>query len=138
MSVGAGFNAKIFVGSAGAAQPATEITIARDTSNENNGNAIDASSRKSKHKKYIYGQADYSINANILDDPDDPAVKIIREAYINQEVISVFDSDGNGNGVKGDFIIGTLSQGRPLNDVMTLDVTFNPAANGNDVVWVGE
>lgn len=128
MTIHAGFDAKIFVGSAGT-QAATELTLARDSNGEGNANAIDASNRSSANKEYIYGLKDQSITVTILDDPADEGYKLILDAYINNKVIAVFNSDGAGNGWSGDFIVGTFSDSEPLEDVCTKEVTFNPAAN---------
>lgn len=128
MAIKAGFDAKIFVGSAGA-KATTELTLARDSNGEGNANAIDASNRGSANKEYIYGLKDQSITVTILDDPADPGYKIILDAYLNNKVIAVFNSDGEGNGWSGDFIVGSFSDSEPLEDVCTKEVTFNPAAN---------
>lgn len=128
MTIKAGFDAKIFVGSAGA-KATTELTLARDSNGEGNANAIDASNRGSANKEYIYGLKDQSITVTILDDPADPGYKIILDAYLNNKVIAVFNSDGEGNGWSGDFIVGTFSDSEQLEDACTKEVTFNPAAN---------
>lgn len=128
MAIKAGFDAQIFVGSAGA-RAATELTLARDSNSEGNANAIDASNRSSANKEYIYGLKDQSITVTIIMDPADPGYKIILDAYLNNKVIAVFNSDGEGNGWSGDFIVGNFSESEPLEDVRTVEVTFNPAAN---------
>lgn len=128
MAIKAGFDAQIFVGSAGV-RAATELTLARDSNSEGNANAIDASNRSSANKEYIYGLKDQSITVTIIMDPADPGYKIILDAYLNNKVIAVFNSDGEGNGWSGDFIVGTFSESEPLEDVRTVEVTFNPAAN---------
>lgn len=95
MAIKAGFDAQIFVGSAGV-RAATELTLARDSNSEGNANAIDASNRSSANKEYIYGLKDQSITVTIIMDPADPGYKIILDAYLNNKVIAVFNSDGEG------------------------------------------
>ena len=128
MAIKAGFDAKIFVGSAGA-KATTELTLARDSNGEGNANAIDASTRSSPNKEYIYGLKDLSITVTIVDDPENEAYQIISDAFHNNKVIAVFNSDGEGNGWSGDFIVGTFTDSQPIGDVCTKEVTFNPAAN---------
>jgi hypothetical protein len=109
-----------------------EVKNAKDVSRPASREAIEASARFSKNKRYIPGMADLSVDFGYLYiKGTDPVFAVLQDAYVNGTPLEVAVADGPitqaGTTYMRDwFIVTKFDEGQELNSAVVYDVTLQP------------
>lgn len=91
---------------------------------ENTHNLIEATSKDSTHTKWLYGKEDDTMSLEALYVPDDQAMKAIRDAKKNREMVILRRSENGTEVEEAEALIETMSYEWPDNDNSTVAVDF--------------
>ncbi len=135
MSIVLGLNAKLLRGTAGATGT-TEVKNVKDlTLNLESGEA-DVTTRAAAGWRATVGTLkDASLEFGILYDTADSDFIAFSDAYFKNTAISLFVSDGAGNGLDADFSITGFSVEQPLEEALSVTVTAKPTASTRAPSW---
>jgi len=114
----------------------TEFDLARDLTRPDARKESVADYRGSTEDKVKTGPRARGVNVNIITDPKDTAYAAALAAYNGNSVVQLrvldgADDDADTTGWDGTFAIVSFEQGQPLDEFLTDDVVFKPAA-GHD------
>lgn len=70
-----------------------------------------------------------SLEFGILYDTEDEDFQAFSDAYFNNTPLSLFITDGNGNGLDADFSITGFSIEQPLEEAVSVSITAKPTAS---------
>lgn len=125
MAKKAGFNCILYRGTAG--QIATEE--AGNTANVTmnlSADQIDVTTRDAKGwRTFIQGLKNGTVDITIYYDTEDETYTDFNAAFLQGTAVSLFFSDGAGNGLDGDFVVTGYTQNEPLDDKVSIDITVN-------------
>lgn len=125
MAKKAGFSCVLFRGEAGAIATTEAGNTATVTMNLS-ADSIDVTTRAAKGwRQYIQGLKNGSVDITIYYDTEDDTYTAFNSAFLGGTAISLFISDGEGNGLDGDFIVSGYTQNEPLEDKVSIDITVN-------------
>lgn len=120
-----GLTCKLMRGEAGK-EPSTEMTNVQDvTLNIERGEA-DVTTRGSTWDMFAGTTNSASIEFGMIYDPNDDDMKAILNAVLAGTTLSLFVTDGNGNGFKSDCQFFSASLGQPLKEASTVTITAKP------------
>lgn len=110
-----------------------ELRLAKDVTVEMAGSEADVTTRDSGGvKKTALAMKELTISGTAVYSPDDTAVQALITAYKNGTAIAVTVSDPTLS-YAGKWVVTSLSQGQPLEDVATLDFTIKPTTEATTV-----
>ena len=116
-----GLDAKIFHGTAGT-KATTEMSNVTDvTLNLETGEADITTA---------------SVEFEMIWDTADSGFTAIQQAYFNNSALSLFVSDGDGNGLDADFVVTSFSRSEPLEEALKVSVTCKPTLVSRAPAWV--
>lgn len=125
MAKKAGFSCILYRGEAGAIATTEAGNTANVTMNLS-ADTIDVTTRAAKGwRQYIQGLKNGSVDITIYYDTEDDSYTAFNTAFLNGTAISLFISDGEGNGVDADFVVTGYTQSEPLEDKVSIDITVN-------------
>ena len=125
-----GLEAKLLYGTAGSTG-ASEATNVKDVSLSLEAGSADITTRAAQGwrvKKATLKEGSLEFEMN-YDTEDAFCVDVIQK-YITGDAISLFVSDGAGEGLDADWIITNCSMEQPLEDAVTVSVTAEPTMTG--------
>lgn len=122
----AGFSCKMFRGTAGAETPETEMTNVTDVTINLSAAQISATTRATAGwEAFIQGLKTGSVDFSMMYDADDADYQALHTAFMSGTAMSFFFSDGEGNGLVGDYVITNFSESQPLNDAVSISVSLS-------------
>lgn len=140
-----GFSASIYVRAGGTGGGGwTLVTLAREATLTFSRSEIDVSSRGGAGwRERISGLRDISVELSMLDATDDDAYGLIRTAYLDGLILGLRCLNGEfaAAGVEGiqmNARVFNFTRGEPLEDALTLDVTFMNTRASVKPVWIPE
>ena len=124
-----GLEAKLFRGAAGSTG-SEEVENVKDlTLNLESGEA-DVTTRKTKGwRASVATLKEASLEFGILYDTDDPDYQAFSSAYINNQPIALFVSDGDGSGLDADWSITGFNWDQALEEAQSISVTAKITAS---------
>ena len=125
-----GLEAKLLYGTAGSTG-ASEATNVKDVSLSLEAGSADITTRAAQGwrvKKATLKEGSLEFEMN-YDTEDAFCVDVIQK-FITGDAISLFVSDGAGEGLDADWIITNCSMEQPLEDAVTVSVTAEPTMTG--------
>ena len=78
-----------------------------------------------------------SVEFEMIWDTADSGFTAIQQAYFNNSALSLFVSDGDGNGLDADFVVTSFSRSEPLEEALKVSVTCKPTLVSRAPAWVG-
>jgi hypothetical protein len=131
-----GLDAKIFHGTAGQ-QASTEMTNVTDvTLNLETGEA-DITTRAAEGWRITAATLkEASVEFEMIWDTEDSGFNAIQQAYFANSALSLFVSDGDGNGLDADFVVTSFSRSEPLEEALKVSVTCKPTLVSRAPSWV--
>lgn len=102
------------------------LKLAKEVTVELAGSEADVTTRDSQGvKRTVVALKELTISGTAVYSPDDTAVQALITAYTDGTAIDVTVSDPTLS-YTGKWVVTSLSQGQPLEDVATLDFTLKP------------
>ena len=77
-----------------------------------------------------------SVEFEMIWDTADSGFNAIRKAYFGSSALSLFVSDGEGNGLDADFVVTSFSRSEPLEEALKVSVTCKPTLVSRAPTWV--
>lgn len=103
-----------------------ELKLAKEVTVELGGSEADVTSRDSGGiKRTVIALKELTVSGTAIYSPDNAAVQALITAYTGGTPIEVTVSDPTLS-YSGKWIVASLSQGQPLEDVATLEFTLKP------------
>ncbi len=135
MSYRLGLDAKLFIGAAGA-KAATELTNVKDvTLNLETGEADVTTRAANGWRAMAATLKEGSVEFEMNWDPDDAGFKQIASAFFGGGAISLFVSDGLGNGLDADFTVTQFNRSEPLEEALSVSVVCKPTYLTRAPAW---
>lgn len=135
MSVKRGIDCKLFRGEAGTTADTLVENVKDVTLNMESGEA-DVTTRKADGwKAYVATLKEASLEFTILYDPEDDDYKAFNTAYMTNQPIAFFVTDGSGEGLDADFSITNFSMEQPLEEAVSISVTAKITASERKPAW---
>lgn len=137
-----GLDCKLYRNTASWASPTWDLVDCVDVTVNLDRNAVAAPSRASAWNKYLPGLKNMSLDVKLNADPADTDQAALQAAYEAGTVIGMAVADGaiatsGTKYLKGDYIVTKFQRGEPLEGVVPIDVTLQPAASSvNDPTFV--
>ena len=78
-----------------------------------------------------------SVEFEMIWDTADSGFTAIQQAYFGNSALSLFVSDGDGNGLDADFVVTSFSRSEPLEEALKVSVTCKPTLVSRAPAWVG-
>ena len=130
-----GLYAKLFFGAAGATA-ATEMKDVKDvTLNMETGEA-DVTTRAAEGWRLTAATLkEASVEFEMIWDTADSGFNAIQKAYFGNSALSLFVSDGEGNGLDADFVVTSFSRSEPLEEALKVSVTCKPTLVSRAPSW---
>lgn len=127
-----GFEAKLFIGTAGAA-PSDELTNITDVSISLESPEVDVTARNSgKFKTYIPGMIDAGVEFSIFADADDTKLTQLRTAWLARTAIAVKVELGDNAFFQSDMIVSNFSNDQQTEEAISYQVTLKPTITTSD------
>lgn len=122
----AGFTCKMFRDTVGAETPATEMKNVTDVTINLSANQISATTRATAGwEAFIQGLKTGSVDFGMMYDSEDEDYQALHTAFLNGTALAFFFSDGDGNGLIGDYVVTNFSESQPLNEAVSISVTLS-------------
>ena len=130
-----GLDAKLFHGPAGATATG-EMSNCKDvTLNMETGEA-DITTRAAKGWRITAATLkEASVEFEMIWDTADAGFNAIQQAYFGNTALSLFVSDGEGNGLDADFVVTSFSRSEPLEEALKVSVTCKPSLVSRAPSW---
>ena len=130
-----GLDAKIFHGTAGT-KASTEMKNVTDvTLNLETGEA-DITTRAAEGWRITAATPTAaSVESEVIWDTADAGFNAIQKAYCGNSALSLFGSDGEGNGLDADFVVTSFSRSEPLEEALKVSVTCKPTLVTRAPIW---
>jgi hypothetical protein len=130
-----GLDAKIFHGAAGQTAT-TEMTNVTDvTLNLETGEA-DITTRAAEGWRITAATLkEASVEFEMIWDTEDSGFNAIQSAYFGNSALSLFVTDGEGNGLDADFVVTSFSRSEPLEEALKVSVTCKPTLVDRAPAW---
>lgn len=104
----------------------SQLKLVKEVTVELGGSEADVTTRDSQGvKRTVVALKELTISGTAVYSPDDAAVQALVSAYTGGTAIEVTVSDPTLS-YTGKWVVTSLSQGQPLEDVATLDFTLKP------------
>ena len=130
-----GLDCKLFRGEAGTTA-AELVENIKDVSLNMESSEADVTTRKADGWKLsVATLKDASIEATILYDTEDEDYNAFCNAFMNKTPVALFVTDGDGTGLDADFSITNFSMEQPLEEAVTVSVTFKPTMVSRKPEW---
>ena len=68
-------------------------------------------------------------------DTEDSGFNAIQSAYFGNSALSLFVTDGEGNGLDADFVVTSFSRSEPLEEALKVSVTCKPTLVDRAPAW---
>ena len=121
-----GLDAKIFHGAAGSKATSEMSNVTDVTLNLETGEA-DITTRAAEGWRITAATLkEASVEFEMIWDTADSGFTAIQQAYFNNSALSLFVSDGDGNGLDADFVVTSFSRSEPLEEALKV------SAEGSD------
>ena len=131
-----GLDAVLFRGEAGT-QATTEVVNVRDLNLNLESSETETTTRKTKGwKAFMATQKSATLEFDVLYDTEDADYNAFARAYLNNQAISFFVTDGFGNGLDADFSITGFKINQPLEEAITVSITAKPTASKRAPDWI--
>ena len=130
MAIKKGLDCKLFRGTAGSAATTLMKNVKDVTLNLETSEADITTRAANGWKQTAPTLKDGTLEFEMLKDPDDADFSTFNQAYFADTALSMFISDGSGNGVEGDFVITNFSEEEPLEEAVSVKVTMKPTNIG--------
>ena len=132
-----GLECKLYRGTAGATA-ATEVKKVGDVTITLDKGEADVTTRDSNGWKQLRGTLkELSAEFNIKHDPTDATYLAFQDSYLNGTQLSLFFSDGDGNGPEADCEVFSFGEDQPLDGAVVNKVTVKPTDAGRAPIWRG-
>ena len=130
-----GLDAKIFHGTAGT-KASTEMKNVTDvTLNLETGEA-DITTRAAEGWRITAATLkEASVEFEMIWDTADSGFNAIQRAYFGNSALSLFVSDGEGNGLDADFVVTSFSRSEPLEEALKVSVPCKPTLVSRAPQW---
>ena len=103
-----------------------ELKLAKEVTVELGGSEADVTSRKSNGiKQTVLALKEWTISGTAIYSPDDAAVQALINSYMDGTPVTVTISDPTLS-YSGKWLVVSLTNGQPLEDVATIDFTMKP------------
>jgi hypothetical protein len=103
-----------------------QLKLAREVTVELGGSEADITTRDSQGiRRTVRALKEITITGTAIYSPDDAAIQALLSAYTNGTPITVTLSDPTLS-YEGKWAVTSLSQGQPLEDVVTIEFTLKP------------
>ena len=131
-----GLDAKLFHGAAGSTA-SSEMKNCKDvTLNLETGEA-DITTRAAEGWRITAATLkEASVEFEMIWDTADSGFNAIQQAYFGNSALSLFVSDGEGNGLDADFVVTSFSRSEPLEEALKVSVTCKPTLVSRAPAWV--
>lgn len=122
----AGFNGRLFIGTAGnGATASDEVQDAKDVTVNLTGETFEVSSRRSAPwKEFVDGWKEWSIDFTLVHRNTITVIDTLESAFAAGTKISVRVLDEDGDGYYGDCFVTSFTRNEPLADGMERTVTL--------------
>jgi len=130
MAIKKGLDCKLYRGTAGSAATTLMKNVKDVTLNLEKGEADITTRAANGWKQTAATLKDGSLEFEMLLDPQDADYQAFNSAFYNDTPLAMFISDGEGNGVEGDFVITNFSEEEPLEEAVSIKVTMKPTNIG--------
>ena len=131
-----GLDAKLFIGTAGS-RAATELTDVKDvTLNLETGEADVTTRAANGWRAMAATLKEGSVEFEMNWDPSDAGFSQIATAFFGGSAISLFVSDGEGNGLDADFTVTQFNRSEPLEEALSVSVVCKPTYITRSPAWV--
>jgi predicted secreted protein len=130
-----GLDCKLFRGAAG--ETATELVEnIKDVSLNMETSEADVTTRKANGWKLSLATLkDASVECTVLFDTEDEDYNFFCDAFMNKTPIALFITDGDGTGLDADFSVTNFSMEQPLEEAVSVSVTFKPTMVTRGPEW---
>ena len=136
MSYRLGLDAQLFIGAAGS-RAATELTNVKDvTLNLETGEADVTTRAANGWRAMAATLKEGSVEFEMNWDPEDTGFTQISSAFFSGNAISLFVTDGLGNGLDADFTVTQFNRSEPLEEALTVAVVCKPTYLTRAPAWV--
>jgi len=103
-----------------------ELKLAKEVTVELGGSEADVTSRNSDGiKQTVLALREWTISGTAIYSPDDAAVQALVNSYMGGTPVTVTISDPTLS-YSGKWLVVSLTNGQPLEDVATIDFTLKP------------
>jgi len=103
-----------------------ELKLAKEVTVELGGSEVDVTSRNSGGiKRTIVALKEWTISGSAIYSPEDAAIQALIDSYMAGTPITVTVSDPTLD-YTGSWIVTSITNGQPLEDVATIDFTMKP------------
>lgn len=118
--------------------PQNEMTLLRSVTLNLTKATADVSIRGSEWRLSKGTLKEASIDSELLIVPGGRDVQLFMDSFLHGDSLTMFITDGFGEGLFGDFDVNTFNQSQPLEDVIVANCTVNPTlgAGGRVPAWV--
>ena len=131
-----GLDAKIFHGAAGS-KATNEMSNVTDVTLNLETGAADITTRAAEGWRITAATLkEASVEFEMIWDTADSGFTAIQQAYFNNSALSLFVSDGDGNGLDADFVVTSFSRSEPLEEALKVSVTCKPTLVSRAPAWV--
>ena len=131
-----GLDAKLFIGTAGS-RAATELANVKDvTLNLETGEADVTTRAANGWRAMAATLKEGSVEFEMNWDPSDAGFTQISTAFFGGSAISLFVSDGEGNGLDADFTVTQFNRSEPLEEALSVSVVCKPTYISRPPAWV--
>ena len=130
-----GLDAKIFYGTAGT-KASNEMSNVTDVTLSLETGEADITTRAADGWRITAATLkEASVEFEMIWDTGDAGFNAIQQAFFSNSAISLFVSDGDGNGLDADFVVTSLSRNEPLEEAIKASITCKPTLNTRAPQW---
>ncbi len=134
-----GFECALYIGPADATLDSSHLYDDLTTASCNlTRTRIDVTTRAARGwRVFITGLKDAEITFDVISSgPGDTKYEFLYEAFLNNEQVKVFFSDGEGHGLEGVYEVFNFSEDQPIDDGIKNTVTIAPT--GVAPTWIDD